>query len=292
MHSALYTGWVRHRRFGPRPHRFSYRLFMLYLDLDEIDDAFHGRWLWSARRPALAWWRRADYLGDARLPLREAVAELVQRETGTRPAGPIRMLTHLRYFGFCFNPVTFYYCFDRSGSRLETIVAEITNTPWNERHAYVLGEPMNQGRGPARRYRFDKSFHVSPFIGMAVTYDWRFTDPGEMLAVHMRDLQGGDSSAEESTATTLREGQSGSAGSRTGAGHDARLLFDATLRLERRPLTAPNLATALCLFPLMTLKVIVAIYWQALRLWIRRTPFHAHPAPRATGHAGQQEITP
>lgn len=226
---------------------------MMYLDLAELDTVFRGRWLWSTRRPALAWFRRADYLGDPAVPLDTAVRDLVQRETGRRPVGPIGLLTHLRYAGYCFNPVTFYYCYDECGGSVTDIVAEITNTPWKERHAYVLAREADLGRGATHRYCFDKRFHVSPFIGMAIRYDWRFSTPGETLAVHMRDLAGDEQ------------------------------VFDATLALERRPVTGLNLARTLATFPAMTLKVIVAIYWQALRLALKRAPFHAHPAKYAGG---------
>ena len=148
MHSALYTGRLRHRRFAPRAHQFSYRLFMMYVDLAELDEIFRGRWLWSARRPALAWLRRADYIGDPARSIDTVVRDRIAAQTGTRPAGPIRMLTHLRYFGIGFNPVTFYYCFDAADTRVEAIVAEITNTPWNERHAYVLTDPMPEAATP------------------------------------------------------------------------------------------------------------------------------------------------
>lgn len=251
MHSALYRGRLRHRRHAPRPHAFEYTLFMVYLDLAELDGVFRGRWLWSTRRAALAWLRRADYLGDPAVPLDAAVRDRVERETGTRPTGPIRMLTHLRMFGFVFNPVTFYYCFDAAGTRVETIVAEITNTPWRERHAYVLGAEADRGRGDVHRYAFPKRFHVSPFLPMDLGYDWRFGTPGRTLAVHMDDLAGG------------------------------RKVFDATLALERVEITAGSLARTLAAFPFMTLKVIAAIYWQALRLWLKRTPFHTHPDKRA-----------
>jgi DUF1365 family protein len=242
MNSCLYTGTLRHRRLAPRPHAFEYRLFMACLDLAELDEVFRGRWLWSARRPALAWFNRADYLGNAALPLDEAVREKVWSETGARPRGPIRLLTHLRMFRHCFNPVSFYYCFDARGERVETVVAEITNTPWRERHAYVL--PV---RGGDMRFRFGKSFHVSPFMPMAQQYDWRFGAPGKRLAVHMEN-------------------------------HDERgKVFDATLALERREIGAASLAGALVRHPFLTLQVLGAIHWQALWLWAKRVPFYAHP---------------
>ena len=251
MHSALYTGRLRHRRFAPRTHAFTYDLAMIWLDLAELDTVFRGRWLWSARRPALAWLRRADYLGDPAVPLEQAVRDRVERETGSRPLGPIRLLTHLRTFGHCFNPVSFYYCYDAAGERLEVIVAEITNTPWNERHSYVLpAGKSNAARQRTLCFRFGKSFHVSPFMPMEVDYDWRFTTPGARLAVHMVNRRAGET------------------------------LFDATLALERREITAASLAGALARFPFATLRVLGAIYWQALALWAKRVPFHVHPSKR------------
>ena len=117
MNSALYFGTVRHRRRSPVVHEFSYRVFQVYLDLDELDHVFQGRLLWSTKGANVAWFRRTDHVGDPRMPLRDAVSELVERRTGRRPRGPIRLLTHLRYFGYCMNPVSFYYCFDLSGDQ-------------------------------------------------------------------------------------------------------------------------------------------------------------------------------
>jgi DUF1365 family protein len=244
MHSALYIGRLRHRRFAPRAHQFSYRLFMMYVDLAELDQIFRGRWLWSVRRPALAWLRRADYIGDPTQTIEAVVRDRIAVRTGTRPAGPIRMLTHLRHFGIGFNPVTFYYCFDAADTRVESIVAEITNTPWNERHAYVLPA----GAGGGLRFRFAKRFHVSPFMPMDIEYDWRFSRPGRRLAVHMENRR------------------------------DGAKLFDATLALERRALSGASLAGALLRFPFASLGVLAAIYWEALRLRAKRVPFHVHPA--------------
>lgn len=251
MNSALYTGRLRHRRRAPVAHAFGYRLSLAWLDLAELDTAFKGRWFWSARRPALAWFRRADYLGDPQQPLDEAVRDLVQRETGTRPAGPVCMLAQLRSFGHCFNPVSFYYCYDATG-RIEAIVAEITNTPWNERHAYVLQAPRDAAAGTTMRFQLAKAFHVSPFMPMDIAYDWRFSTPGDRLLVHMENRRAG------------------------------RKLFDATLVLRRREINGRNLAAALAGRPFASLIVLWRIYWQALRLWAKRVPFHAHPGTRLT----------
>lgn len=253
MHSCLYTGWVRHRRFAPRANHFRYRIFLAYIDLAELPQLFDRYWLWSARRPAPAWFRRADYLGDAAVPLDVAVRDRIERECGTRPTGPIRLLTHLRYFGYNFNPVSFYYVFDAADTRLEYVVAEITNTPWDERHAYVLRLDAAESVGAqVWRWQFAKQFHVSPFLPMDMRYDWRFTAPGDALDVHMTNLEG------ERTA------------------------FDATLTLRREPLGAGSLARALLAFPLITLKVSALIYWQALVLLVKRTPFYTHPAKIGT----------
>lgn len=262
MHSCLYEGRLRHRRFSPRPHAFEYRVCYVWLDLDEIDSVFRGRWLWSTKRPAPIRFRRADYLGDAAVPLKQAVCDRVEQETGHRPSGPIRMLTHLRHFGHHFNPVTFYYCYDATGRQVETIVAEVTNTPWKERHVYVLARGGDTPPfAPSLRFRLDKDFHVSPFMPMSIRYDWRFLVPGNRLAVHMENHQA--------------DGK----------------LFDATLALERRPLDGRQCARVLARYPLMTARVVLAIYWQALRLFFKRTPFHPHPDGMPDHRHGGVETT-
>lgn len=247
MHSCLYFGTIRHRRFNPKPHAFEYDLFMVYLDLSELAEVFQGSRLWSADKPALAWFRRSDYLGKPEQALAEAVCDLVENSTGQRPQGPIRLLTHLRYFGYCFNPVSFYYCFDRSGERVETVVAEITNTPWHERFSYVLWSAMDSGRAGQHRYQFAKTFHVSPFFPMDLAYDWRFIEPGSRLAVQMQ-LKRNDSK-----------------------------VFDATLKLHRQPITTARLASTLFRYPAMTIKAVAGIYYQAALLKLKGLPFYAHP---------------
>jgi len=247
LSSAVYEGTVRHQRFHPVPHVFEQRIAQLYIDLAELEQLFRGRWLWSVNRRNLAEFRRSDYLGPAALPLDTAVRECVARSSGRRPRGPIRMLTHLRYAGYVFNPVTFYYCFAPDASQIECIVAEITNTPWQERHAYVLTAAAAERAGRVWHWAFDKAFHVSPFMPMDCRYDWSCTVPGEELKVHM----------EVSTA--------------------ARRQFEATLVMRRRPLDALSLARVLWWYPLMTARVISTIHWQALRLWLKRAPVYTHP---------------
>lgn len=247
MHSCIYEGTIRHRRFEPVANAFTYRMFMMYLDLAELDYVFNVHPLWSVEKPNVAYFRRRDHLGDSSLPLSERVRAFVAQQAGREPTGPIRLLTHLSYFGYRFNPVSFYFCFDRADKEVETIVAEINNTPWGEQHAYVLSESMNWGTVDKKRFRFGKDFHVSPFMGMDQLYDWRFTAPQDTLTIHMDN----------------RENEN----------H----LFDATMVMKKKKLSRGALTRVLLQYPLMTTKVIGAIYWQALKLWWKKVPFFPYP---------------
>lgn len=250
MRSRLYEGLVRHRRHHPTEHEFSYRVFMPYLCLDELPELFDENRLWSARGRAVAQFRRSDFLGDPEKPLQEEVRRRILEETGATHTGPIFLLANLRYFGFAMNPVACYYCFDEGGKRLQYLVAEVTNTPWDERHSYVLEAPAD---GQWLRTRFAKQFHVSPFNPMDMQYHWRSNSPGPRLVLHLENH---------------REGQK---------------VFDATLSLSERALTPASLNGILWRFPFMTARVGLAIYWQALRLFLKRTPFYSHPRTKNSG---------
>ncbi len=250
MQSCIYEGQVRHSRKAPVRHRFAYRVFLMYLDLAELPAVFDKCWLWSARRPALARFRRENYLGPSDRPLDECVRDLVEGSTGRRPCGPIRLLTNLSYFGYCFNPVSYYYCFDEEGRQPESIVAEVTNTPWGESATYVLSAGNSIARGTSLRYRAAKALHVSPFMPMDIEYEWCFTNPGERLAIHMANL------------------------------HKGKRVFDAAVVLDRTEISTTSLVSALFRFPVMTARVIAAIHWQALRLWLKRCPVYRHPGKR------------
>jgi uncharacterized protein len=247
--SAVYEGWVRHRRFEPVEHGFRYRLFLVYLDLAELPEVLDPFPLFSARRPAPARFRRADFIGDPRRPLAECALEAVEAETGARPAGPVRLLTGLRYLGHSFNPVSFYYCFDRDGERVEAVLAEVENIPWGERHPYVLARGAREGT--VLSDEIDKALHVSPLMGMDQTYAFRATEPGERLAVHIESRP-------------------------RGAGERAKS-FDATLSLHRRELSRRRLAALLARYPAISLQVVAKIYAQSLRLKLRGARYFPHP---------------
>lgn len=251
MKSCIYEGEVRHRRMRPAAHSFRYRLCMLYLDLGELDHVFEGTRLWTVDGRGIANFRRRDHLGDTSVPLDAAVRELVAAQCGRTLAGPIRLLTHPAYWGFRFNPVSFYYCFSDDGRDVETIVAEVNNTPWKQQHCYVLDASQGVVASNGYRHRFAKAFHVSPFMDMDHQYDWRLSAPGDRLSVHMENFEHGER------------------------------LFDATMVMRRREISPSALRRLLVRYPLMSVRVVAAIYMQATRLWLKRVPFFAHPETRS-----------
>jgi hypothetical protein len=252
--SAIYTGKVTHQRSAPKAHGFSYQVFMMYLDLDELPHLFDKTKYWSYLKPNLAWFKREDYYGNPDISLKTEISQLVVNATGHAPRGAIRLLTNMRYFGHCFNPVSFYYFFEPDGTTLQAIVSHITNTPWGEDYAYVHDfngnrEISTTHTGTITAFKLSKAFHVSPFMPMEIEYDWRFKLEGKQLLVHMKNLQ------------------------------DGKQIFYATLDLKQTTLTPSALNLMLFKYPFMTIKVVVAIYWNAFWLWLKRVPFYSHPNP-------------
>jgi len=243
--NALYLGTVRHRRFAPKRHAFTYPVFMAFLDLDGLERAMGVSRLLGFNRFAWASYDDRDHLGGPGLPLRERLAASARAQGMDFPAGRAAILTNLRFLGYGFNPVSYVYAWDKDG-RLSLIGAEVTSTPWKERTLYWM-RPGDAARG----YGFDvpKRMHVSPFMPMDLRYRWTFTPPGEDLRVRMALHRGAD------------------------------FIFDADLRLERRDWTAPEIRRALLAFPLHAFKVITAIHWEALKLWLKRVPVFSKPGP-------------
>lgn len=267
LNSSVYIGEIRHRRFLPVKHELNYPIFMLYLDLDELTSLFETQIFFSLEKFNLASFNRTDYLNPSIPDLKKAVIDKVYSELGIKPSDEneikkVRMLTNVRYCGFSFNPVTFYYCYNNT-DQLVAIAAEITNTPWGERHTYALpiakefylsqSKIKYEEKGKKKHvFQFDKNFHVSPFNPMNMRYRWAFSQPQAELLVHMDNF--------------MEEGSSQAEGKH----------FDATLTLKRHEFSQA-MPRVLFKFPVISLKVVWGIYWNALKLWLKRSPFYDHP---------------
>ena len=246
MKSALYFGEVRHHRKSPKKHDLKYQVYMAHLFLDETNQVFKNRWFWSVNRSNLGAFVRSDYHRPEVDDLAKAVRDTMSDQLGRKCSGPVSIITHLRTFGYCFNPVSFYFLWNEEKTRPVALMTEITNTPWGERYAKCF-EWNSEDEDARSDYEFHKEFHVSPFIGMDVEYDWRFRQPAKKFHADM----------------LLRE--------------QGKLFFTAHLQLKRCPANAKNLAWALIRFPFMTLNVTRAIYWNALLLRLKGCPFFSHP---------------
>lgn len=267
MYSSIYVGNVRHHRSEPIENRFTYSLYLLLLDLDELDSVFRHNWFWSTGRFNFAWFRQQDHLRSLRKSdqstLKDSLLEFLS-DKGFGGVRRVRLLTQVRYLGFVMNPVSFFYCYDEQ-DRLQVIVAQVNNTPWGEEHLYVI-DAREQGKTISVN-ALPKDFHVSPFMPMEMLYDMRYTTPGEKLAVRMTNFQAGTQ------------------------------MLDVVMSMARKKWTPMNLNRMLITYPLMSFKVFAAIYWQAIKLYFKKVPFFPHPRKKPSNsnsikktHTPQQNV--
>ncbi|GAL11732.1 hypothetical protein JCM19233_2722 [Vibrio astriarenae] len=240
MKSRIYTGNVRHRRFLPMEHEINYSLFMPCIDLDEIDQLSNTVSMFGQRWWHWARFKRSDYLGEG--CLKQQVQHKVYELTGERLAGRVEAVLHLRYFGLYFSPINLYYLYDEQGE-WRYMLAEVSNTPWNERHYYAL--PADPGEKD-NNWQHQKAFHVSPFNPIDQKYKWKLKPIKEKLSVHLEC-------------------------------HKQHKVFDATMKMSQVPFSSKRLLWLLMKTPIQTVKVVWGIYWHALKLWLKGAPFYPHP---------------
>jgi len=243
--AALYEGTARHRRLTPVVREFSPRLFLAYLDVDALPDSLDRLPGWSGRRRALVHFRRRDFFDGQPAPLGDAVRDLVEARLGRRPEGPVHLLAHLRTFGWLFNPLAVYYCWSADGRVLDALVLEVTNTPWGERHWYVIDARTSTGTGA---HIVAKAMPVSPFLPGDVDYEVSWTAPGDTLRLDIAVVRGGET------------------------------MFTAGLALRRRVLDRREAVEILLRHPAMPLRVSIAIYRQAVALFLAHVPVYRHPS--------------
>jgi DUF1365 family protein len=244
--AALYRSEVMHQRFFSTAYRFRYRVFSLLLDIDAIDRVASGSRLFSRNRFNLLSFHDRDHLPPGESDLR-AWAEQVLAGGGITEQGlRIRLLCFPRVLGWVFNPLSLWYC-ERSDGSPVAVIAEVRNT-FGERHCYLL-KPQDPAAGWPLRQRHAKDFHVSPFIGMQAAYEFRLSRPDERLRVVIREFE------------------------------DDRLMLVATQTGERRPFRTVELLREVTRVPFQTLKVLSAIHWQALKIWLQGGRFHRKPQP-------------
>lgn len=257
MNSCIFQGYVRHHRFAPVVNKFTYGVYYLMLDLDELDSVFRNRWFWSTGQFSFAWLRTKDHFKDFDFDsvrpserLRKCVVSLLEQKgiesaPGELKVGAIKLLTQVRYLGFAMNPACFYYCYAEDGETLLAVITEVNNTPWGQQHHYVIVAEPNQKLVAIDE--LEKDFHVSPFMPMNMNYSMRYSQPGEKLAVRIENFECGQKK------------------------------LDVVMAMQRREISTASLNRMLLAYPLITFKVFAAIYWQALKLRLKGCPFFAHP---------------
>lgn len=244
--SAIYRGTVRHRRRRPRPHTFRMSTYHVLVDVDELGELDRCVRGFGYNRRALTTFYDRDHFGLLDLPVRDKISGWLERQGRSLPAGRLTVLTNLRVAGYVFNPVSWWFCYDLNDN-LVMVLAEVNNT-FGDHHVYILDDLATDGA--VVRAAATKVFHVSPFLPIT-PLEYRFTvqPPGDHVMVHM-DVDD-------------RDGK----------------LFDATQRGVRQPFTTAVLWRMMARHPLAPLMTIGAIHWHAIRLALKRVPFHRRPVP-------------
>jgi len=238
-------GWVVHDRRVPKVHRFKYNMCWCLFDLDHV----------SAWMTENSWWRHngfalfslydRDYLTKETLPIKQKVINHLRKEQGVEFSGEVFLFTHPRFLGYGFNSVSFYFCYQQQN--LKYILAEINNTPWGEKHVYVFAADDAKKATQVNTFAFDKAFHISPFAPMDINYLWRFEVSPEQIKVkmqlHRKDVN----------------------------------VMNVYLDTKITPFMENSNNRYLLKKPFQPWKMSLGIYWQALKLWIKRVPFYSHP---------------
>lgn len=243
MNSRIAEGYLRHRRHIGTAHQFKYSIFMMLIDLSELNELFNGYWFWSVNRPNIANFNRKLYLDNLETDLLQCAKETLKNQAGVH-SDQVFLLTNLSYCGYCFNPISLYFCFENH--ELVGVISEVTNMPWKERIIYVC-RPKNLGNQIYSTV-FQKRMHVSPFLGMDYQYSLKFKYTDSSIHLHIDNI-----------ANNKRD-------------------FDATLNLSLKTINSRNLSSTLLKYPFMTTKVVAAIHWQAVKLWLKRNTIFKHPS--------------